>query len=448
MDRQGERVAHADVPHPARTDRGVDQRHPKRAARLMERAPPDPGRSGGPEDVRCRLDRDAPRSQPAAGRPRARRRRGLLGPRRTRALRCARVVLLHAIRRALHPRAHRDPGGPPRANLGGAAGAGVEPASVTAPTIMRKGNRAIGAVLALLSLPVLLVLVDAVSFRVANRPNGSFMSSGRTREYVLYVPRSYDRAKPTPLVISLHGAGMWGAAQKETSRWNRVADEHGFIVVYPSGEGGGGPRVWQEGDGAEPSRDVRFISELIDTLEVRYNIDPRMIYANGLSNGGGMSFALSCTLSVRIAAVGMVGAALLLPFRRCTDQRPVPMIAFHGTADSAAPYKGGFSWVAPTRFQGVRAFTASWARRNRCATTPVDSVVATDVTRLEYTKCADDAAVVLYTIEGGGHTWPGGQPLPEWVVGPTSTSIDATSLMWAFFREHLLREAQTATRRN
>jgi len=310
---------------------------------------------------------------------------------------------------------------------------------------MRKGKHAIGAVLALLSLPVLLVLVEAVSFRVANRPNGSFMSSGRKREYVLYVPRSYDRAEPTALVISLHGAGMWGAAQKETSQWNRVADEHGFIVVYPSGEGGGGPRVWHEGGGAGPSRDVRFISELIDTLEARYNIDPGMIYANGLSNGGGMSFALSCTLSDRIAAVGMVGAALLVPFTWCTDQRPVPMIAFHGTADAAAPYNGGFSWVAPERFQGVRAFTASWARRNRCGTHPVDSVVATDVTRLEYTQCAADAAVVLYTIKGGGHTWPGGQPLPEWFVGRTSNSIDASSLMWAFFRAHRLRDAQTGT---
>src|SRR5256886_8688374 len=377
MDGQGERVAHADASHPAGTDCRVDHRQPKRAARLMERAAPHPGRSGGPEDVRCRLDRDAPRSQPAAGRPRARRRRGLLGPRRTRALWGARVVFLHALRRALPARAHRDPGGPPRANLGGAAGARVEPAPVTA------GKRAIGAVLALFSLPVLLVLVEAVSFRVANRPNGSFMSSGRKREYVLYVPRSYDRAKPTPLVISLHGAGLWGAAQRETSQWDRVADEYAFIVVYPSGEGGGGPRVWHEGSGAEPSRDVRFISELIDTVEVRYNIDPRMIYANGLSNGGGMSFALSCTLSDRIAAVGMVGAALLLPFSWCTDQRPMPLIAFHGTADAAAPYQGGFSGVAPQRFQGVRAFTASWARRNRCGTNPIDSVVATGVTGLQ-----------------------------------------------------------------
>jgi len=104
---------------------------------------------------------------------------------------------------------------------------------VTAPTIVAKRKRVIGAVLAMLGIPVLLVLVEAVSFRIANRPNGSFMFSGRKREYLLYVPRSYDRSKPTPLVISLHGAGMWGAAQKETSQWDRVADEHGFIVVYP-----------------------------------------------------------------------------------------------------------------------------------------------------------------------------------------------------------------------
>src|SRR5216110_1906150 len=212
MDRQGERAAHADASHPARTDRRVDHRQPKRAARLMERAAPHPGRPGRHQDVRCRVDRDAPRSQPAAGRPRARRRRGLLGPRRTRALRGARVVFLHALRRTLPARAHRDPGGPPRANLGGAAGARVEPASVTAPPIMVERRRAIRAVLALLSLPVLLVLVEAVSFRVANRPNGSFMSSGRKREYVLYVPRSYDPAKPTaPCRLITSAVGFAGS---------------------------------------------------------------------------------------------------------------------------------------------------------------------------------------------------------------------------------------------
>ena len=79
-----------------------------------------------------------------------------------------------------------------------------------------------------------------------------------------------------------------------------------------------------------------------------------------------------------------------------------------------------------------------WARRNQCSATPVDSAVTFDVTRRAYSHCSDDAAVVLYTVEGGGHTWPGGGPMPEWFAGRTTRSIDASSVMWAFFREHRL----------
>jgi polyhydroxybutyrate depolymerase len=304
---------------------------------------------------------------------------------------------------------------------------------------MKDRRLALGAALALVGLPVLAVPIEAVSFYRANRDNGSFVSSGETREYLLYVPKSYDRRTPAPLVISMHGAGLWGASQKETSRWNELADKKGFIVVYPSGVGGKGVRIWRAEPGPGLAKDVRFISELIDTLKAAYNIDSSRIYANGLSNGGGMSFALSCTLPDRIAAVGMVAAAQTLPWSSCTDSHPVPMIAFHGTADPEIPYNGGSSWISPRPFPNVPRWVAKWARRNRCEADPVESVVVADVTRRAYTSCADDAVVVLYTIEGGGHTWPGGAPLPEWFVGRTSQSIDATSLMWAFFRDHPLR---------
>jgi len=295
------------------------------------------------------------------------------------------------------------------------------------------------AVWAILSLPLLLALIEAVAFHVANRDNGAMVSSGESRTYLLYVPSSYDRSKPTPLVISLHGAALWGAGQMEISQWNRVADREGFIVVYPSGVEGHGPRIWRADGGAGLTKDVRFISDLIDTLEAAYNLDAARIYANGLSNGGGMSFVLSCMMSDRIAAVGMVGAAHLLPWGWCTDSRPVPAISFHGTADPAVPYNGGMSWVAPERFPSIPGWTANWARRNRCESNPVDSAVAAHVTRREYVGCANDAAVVLYTIKGGGHTWPGGKPLPEWFVGSTSDEVDATRLMWEFFRQHPLR---------
>jgi polyhydroxybutyrate depolymerase len=307
---------------------------------------------------------------------------------------------------------------------------------VESASLMKDRRLVLGAALALIGLPVVIVPIEAVSFYTANRDNGSFVSSGEKREYLLYVPRSYDRLRPTPLVISIHGAGLWGAVQKETSQWNNLADEQRFIVVYPSGLGGKGVRVWRAEPGPGLAKDVRFISELIDTLKASYNIDTTRIYANGLSNGGGMSFVLSCTLSDRIAAVGMVAAAQTLPWTWCKDHRAVPMIAFHGTADPEIPYNGGSSWISPRAFPSTPGWAANWARRNRCGTNPVESPVAADVTRRTYTNCADNAPVVLYTVQGGGHTWPGGTPLPEWFVGRTTHSISATSLMWAFFSEH------------
>ena len=114
------------------------------------------------------------------------------------------------------------------------------------------------------------------------------------------------------------------------------------------------------------------------------------------------------------------------------------MIAFHGTADRLTPYHGGKSWVAAAPFPDIPTGVSNWARRNRCAPDPVDSAVASDVIRRSYTDCAADAPVVFYTIRGGGHTWPGGGPLPEWLAGPTSRSVDASRVMWAFYREHRL----------
>jgi polyhydroxybutyrate depolymerase len=307
-------------------------------------------------------------------------------------------------------------------------------------------------VVVVIGLPVALVLIAGLSFYALmssyapNRTNGSIVSSGQKREYLLYVPRSYDRAKPTPLVISMHAAALWPATLREASHWNKVADENRFIVVYPSGTtlSGSGTgvlpfRVWLLGPEANLSANVRFISELIDTLAAGYNIDPTRIYANGFSNGGAMAFALSCRLSDRIAAIGTVSAAQdQRPWSWCTDSRPMPLINFHGTAD-LVPYNGGKVFASPKPFPSVLTWTASWARRNRCGPNPVESMVAADVTRLEYINCADDAGVVLYTINGEGHQWPGGKPLPEWMVGPMRHSIDATSQMWTFFREHPLR---------
>lgn len=318
----------------------------------------------------------------------------------------------------------------------------------------RRRKVIVGVMLVMTGLPLatvvviaaFLTLLNPVILDVSNQANDSIIVSGQSREYLLHVPSSYDPATPTPLVISMHAAALWPAAQMETSRWNEVADAHGFIVVYPSGNPVGllpflpALPVWKLKRDPDLSANVAFISELIDSLEANYNIDPTRIYANGFSNGGAMAFVLSCRLTHRIAAVGTVSAAQdQQPWSWCADSPPMPLINFHGTAD-LVPYNGGRVWASPRPFPGVTTWTADWARRNRCAPIPIESESTADVTRLEYTNCAEGADVVLYTIKGGGHAWPGGKPMLEWLVGPMNRSIDASSQMWAFFREHRLLE--------
>jgi polyhydroxybutyrate depolymerase len=289
-------------------------------------------------------------------------------------------------------------------------------------------TKVLAVVLCCIALPIVLDSVDALAFFAATRMSGTVnMPSGRGRDYLLHVPPGYG-ASPVPLVISLHGAFNWPSFQMTITQWNAAADEHGFIVVYPAGDGGG-PGTWSDND-------VPFISKLIDELSAAYQIDRARIYATGLSNGGGMAHVLACAIPDRIAAIGVVSGAITFPPARCPVPKPVPMIAFHGTADRFTPYRGGKVWIAPSPFPSIPEWTASWAKKNGCAAAPIESNAAPTVTQLNYGDCDRDADVLLYTIRDGGHTWPGGVTLPEWFTGPTSNAIDATRVMWAFFEAH------------
>ena len=296
----------------------------------------------------------------------------------------------------------------------------------------------IGIPLALLGLAVLLALIAAIAYWLSNHTNGTIVSSGRKRSYLLYVPKTYDPATPAPLVISIHGYGEWPAHQMQISRWNSLADQYGFIVVYPSGTGF--PKRWRTRGAADsetdPLLDVTFISDLIDKLEGGYNLDPARIYANGLSNGGGMSFVLSCKLSERIAAIGTVSGAYLFAWDEYRPVRPVPVIVFHGTADAVVPYQGGPSRAFNLPFPFIPEWVAALAHHNGCSGTPQEIPARGAVSGIRYNNCTAD--IVFYTIAGGGHAWPGGEPMPKFIVGHTTQDIDATRVMWDFFQQHPL----------
>jgi polyhydroxybutyrate depolymerase len=284
-------------------------------------------------------------------------------------------------------------------------------------------------------VPAAAVLLGlAVYAVVIQGANGRIVSGGEIRRYLLHVPPGYDPALPTPLVLSIHGFAEWPTHQAKISHWNQLADEENFIVVYPAGTGF--PKRWRSNGGDDT--DAQFIADLIEQLQAEYNIDPNRIYANGLSNGGGMSFLLSCQLSDRIAAFGGVAGAYLLPWEACQPVRPVPAILFHGNADPVVPFEGGPSRSFDIPFPVINDWVGILAERSGCEAVPDALPQQGEVSGVRYSGCTAD--VVYYTIAGGGHTWPGGGDMPRWLVGHTTRDIDATRLMWDFFVQHPLAE--------
>jgi len=248
------------------------------------------------------------------------------------------------------------------------------------------------------------------------------------------------------VVLAFHGAFMNGTSMIGFSGLNHKADEAGFIVVYPNGLGIGQAflffNAWSKpgGPGKDPPDDVEFTSKMLDDLETVCNVDPKRVFATGMSNGGMMSNRLGAELSDRIAAIAPVSGTLAID--QIHPTHPVPAIIFHGTADTIVPF-GGRRAPDPRspQFQGVRDTVKAWVEADGCTPDPTTTTLpdtahdGTTVKREEYGSGKDGAEVVLYTIEGGGHTWPGRQP-PAAFLGKSTSDISANDLMWAFFLKH------------
>jgi polyhydroxybutyrate depolymerase len=152
-------------------------------------------------------------------------------------------------------------------------------------------------------------------------------------------------------------------------------------------------------------------------------------------------------LADEIAAVGVVSGGFMEPIGGCRPSRPMPVIAFHGTGDGIVPYGGTRRWPFPIEFPSVPAWTQAWAERDGCAPAPVTTAVSAHVQEMHYGPCRGGADVVLYTIEGGGHAWPGGEELPQFIAGFTTQEIDATRILWDFFSAHARPPAKPTTPR-
>ena len=261
----------------------------------------------------------------------------------------------------------------------------------------------------------------------------SMPSAGKNRQFRLHIPPSYRSDQPIPLIINLHGTGAYGEGQEQYTGMSSLADRESFIVVYPQGLGE--TPAWDLEPG-EQNIDIAFIRDLISLLENRCAIDLTRIYATGMSNGGGMTNRLGCELSDRIAAIAPVVGAYAY-FGVCPISRPVPVIAFHGDADESVPYEGTGSPellnVVSGVFPPIYYWAATWALRDGCASRPAVISQKQGVLGEAWQGCKDGAEVILYTLAGAGHIWPGSRILP----GEPSV-INASELIWAFFEKHAI----------
>ncbi len=246
----------------------------------------------------------------------------------------------------------------------------------------------------------------------------------QVRQYRLHIPPTHKPDQAMPLVVNLHGFASSAAEQERLSQMSVKADQIGFIVVYP--EGLGTPQTWHIGSRAAADADLQFIRNLIVHLKTRLNIARDRIYATGISNGAQMANRLGCEMADVFAAIAPVSGGYF-PSQECRPVRPVAVVAFHGTADRILPYEGRGRILLP-----VREWAADWATRNGCDSRPAITFQHGEVKGETWGRCRKGAEVVLYTIQGRGHSWPGSS-MPSRI---TTQDVNATDVIWEFFASH------------
>ena len=266
----------------------------------------------------------------------------------------------------------------------------------------------------------------------------TIQSGNRERFFLAYIPTTYDDSDPVPLVLNFHGSRSNPFAQMAYSNLTPLAEEEGFIVAFPFGEYGKerGVHSWNADKDPAGVDDVQFSRDIVADLEKRLSIDRKRIYVTGFSGGARMASRLACDLDKTVAAVAPV-AGVQYPLD-CQASRAVPLIVFHGKQDLVNTYVHT-SLSRDYWRTGVEESLDGWVQKNGCnnvtETTPISKVV----TRIAWEDCRDESEIIFYSIENGGHTWPGSPIVmtQPW-SGETNQDIVAVQLIWDFFKDHPL----------
>lgn len=252
---------------------------------------------------------------------------------------------------------------------------------------------------------------------------------GLTREYLLYVPSSYDGTSQFPLLFNFHGYGGTSSAHMYAADMRALADQKKFLLVYPQGslDSYGSPH-WNSslpgGDNKSTADDSGFVEAMITSISSSYQVDSTRIYACGYSNGGMMSYFLGGSMSDKIAAIGSVAGTML--DGNPDPASPVPMINIHGTADYVIAYTGGDGAGS------ISSVLTYWAEKNGASSIPavtnLTSGTSTIVEKSVYSDSGGTPWVEHYKVVGGGHVW----------LELDINGSNANDLIWDFFSKHAL----------
>ena len=314
---------------------------------------------------------------------------------------------------------------------------------------MKSRFRTLLCLLAFLALVVASAQAAAVVSHKTRSVARELNVDGMTRAYRLYVPPGLPATEDVPLIMVFHGGGGTARGAERLTGFSDLAEREHFIVAYPEGI----ERSWNDGRETTVSRahrdqvdDVHFVATMIDTITKEHRIDPKRIYATGVSNGAIFSHYLAANLAKRIAAIAPVVGGIAEPFdQRFNPEQPVSVLILQGTDDPLVPFDGGeVAWGKRGKIISTRDTVKKWIARDGCADTPRTGTLPDsefeDSCRVEWSTwsaCRDGTEVTLYTLRGAGHTWPGGaQYLPQRLVGKVCRDIDATDVIWNFFQRH------------
>lgn len=246
------------------------------------------------------------------------------------------------------------------------------------------------------------------------------------RECTVYLPSQYSKNSKTAMIIYFHGATGYGWNDAQSRGWREVAERENIIIAYPQALGE--PTGWGV-ESRYPTDDLPYATQLISDLLNTYAVDPKRVYACGMSSGGFMTNYVGLFLSDKLAAIAPVaGLPTTYNFNHRTIKTALPLLHIHCTKDDIVKYASTDGTCLT-----VEESIAFWVSNNQCSTTPIvtklPDINKTDnstTTLYEYPNPTNGAKVMLYKINGGGHWWPG-EKYGE-------TDFVAEDVIWNFFK--------------